>query len=91
LITVNYKPYCVAPTIQYKKGDPNNDGTKQGQVENIDGIDLLCQVDAKPKAGNFRYFEMHFTCWDSPRFLLGQRTSRAYAYACLNRSQATLK
>ncbi|TRY71530.1 hypothetical protein TCAL_11940 [Tigriopus californicus] len=43
MITVNYKPVCLAPTIEYK-------GNNRSQ-----GIDLKCQVDAKPKSSTFRW------------------------------------
>eukprot|EP00095_Tigriopus_kingsejongensis_P007812 snap_masked-scaffold204_size260821-processed-gene-1.10 protein:Tk07812 transcript:snap_masked-scaffold204_size260821-processed-gene-1.10-mRNA-1 annotation:"neural cell adhesion molecule 2-like" len=43
MITVNYKPVCIAPTIEYK-------GDNRSQ-----GIDLKCQVDAKPKSSTFRW------------------------------------
>jgi hypothetical protein len=63
LISVNYKPVCVAPTIQYKgtkiesqhtEGDKNV--TKEERVGNEElGIDLICEVDSKPKSATYRW------------------------------------
>jgi neural cell adhesion molecule len=38
-IAINYRPVCVAPTIQKKEN----------------GIDLICQVDSKPKSMTYRW------------------------------------
>ena len=44
LITVNYKPVCISSTINHQPKE--EDG---GQ-----GVELLCQVDSKPKSFTYR-------------------------------------
>ena len=60
LISVNYKPVCLAPTIQYKgrKGEQNRDinAAKEERIAEEElGIDLICEVDSKPKSATYRW------------------------------------
>ena len=70
MISVNYKPVCMSPTIEYKGGGTremqNEKGLKTHNAEeklkhNImsdeddHGIDLICQVDSKPKSATYRW------------------------------------
>ena len=62
LIAVNYKPTCIAPTIQYKGRkvvdiDFDKNITKEDKNSNNEelGIDLICEVDSKPKSSTYRW------------------------------------
>ena len=45
LITVNYKPVCISSTINHQPREEEG-----GQ-----GVELLCQVDSKPKSFTYRW------------------------------------
>ena len=50
-ISINYKPVCVAPTIQKKDN----------------GIDLICTVDSKPQSTTYRWlFNSSETTFEIP-------------------------
>ena len=50
-ISINYKPVCVAPTIQKKEN----------------GIDLVCTVDSKPQSNSYRWlFNSSETTFEIP-------------------------
>ena len=61
LIAVNYKPVCVAPTIQYKDSskrihEVGDNMTNEGESTKEElGIDLICEVDSKPKSATYRW------------------------------------
>ena len=52
-VAVNYKPVCVAPAIEYHSAKNGSNAT--GGAPTPQGIDLMCQVDARPKSSAFRW------------------------------------